>query len=95
MFAAHVNDMVGVDRGWTNLLFVMHLGRRLYKTSSSVGVDLRDYFGRFLAGAFGEQIARSGSTVSFCILWCFVNHSYMLYFMEYIQEMDQFVKCLT
>jgi len=69
VFAAHVNDMVGQDRDWTNLVFVMHLGKRLFTTTSSVGVDLRDYFGRFLAGAFGEEIAQSGGTVSFFVFF--------------------------
>jgi len=69
VFAAHVNDMVGQDRDWTNLVFVMHLGKRLFTTTSSVGVDLRDYFGRFLAGAFGEEIAQSGGAVSFFVFF--------------------------
>ena len=67
VFAAHVNELVGEDRDLTNLVFVMHLGKRVYRTASYAG----EYFGRFLGSAFGEEIARSGSTVS--------NHYSLLY----------------
>lgn len=58
VFAAHVNELVGEDRNWTNLVFVMHLGKRVVRTTSYAG----EYFGRFLGSAFGEEIARAGST---------------------------------
>ena len=74
VFAAQMNDLVGEDRNWTNLLFVMHLGKRVVQTSLSATPNVREYYGRFVASAFGEEIARSGSAVSsFLLLGHFVR----------------------
>lgn len=62
VFAAHVNDMIGQDRNWTNLLFIMHLGKRVVRSSYSISAQTRSFFARFVGNAFGEEIARSGST---------------------------------
>lgn len=64
VFAAQINDLVGQDRNWNNLLFVMHLGKRVVQSSMSVSSNIREYYGRYVATAFGEEIAQAGSAVS-------------------------------
>ena len=77
VFAAQINDMVGQDRNWTNLLFVMHLGKRVIKSTVSASNKVREFYGRYIATAFGEEIARAGSAVSFydffCVEFCLVR----------------------
>lgn len=64
VFAAQINDLVGEDRSLNNLALVMQLGKRVIQTTASTTNNLREFYGRFVARAFGEEIARSGSAVS-------------------------------
>ena len=67
MFAAHINDLVEHDRNWQNFMFVMYLGKRVVKTTQSIGGTTADYFRRFVGDAFAEQIATHDNVVSFVL----------------------------
>lgn len=64
-FAAHVNDLIGEDRNWTNFMCVMHLSRRVIIGTQALGTNAINYFRRFIPEAFAEQIAESHDVVNF------------------------------
>ncbi|XP_057313509.1 uncharacterized protein LOC130654878 isoform X2 [Hydractinia symbiolongicarpus] len=65
VFAAHVNDLIGEDRNWTNFMFIMHLSKRVITTTKSVSVNTFAYFRQFVGSAFAEQVAQQEDVVNF------------------------------
>jgi len=65
LFAAHVNELVGQDRSWTNFMFILHLSRRIVLTAGTGASLVRRFFGTYIAHAFREEVASNDNVATF------------------------------
>ena len=63
-FSKEIDNMIGRDRNWTNLIFAYYVGKRVCLMTSDACSTVKGYFEQYLGRSYRRPMQEAGGIVS-------------------------------